>query len=132
MIPLWGKELSDSPENKKLLFMRSVVGSLGFGFYVFGIPLLPLGIVTMVANTKPFWATIISFLFIGETLGKFEICAMLCSFAGILLVSFSKQIEGTPEDEVKVGSKYDRIIGAFCILGMAVFAASVGVLTRKM
>ena len=88
----------------------------------------------MIANTKPFWATLLSFLLIGETLGKFEICAMVCSFAGILLVSFSKQIEGISEEVVETDSdsKYERVIGSFCILGMATMAASVGVLTRTM
>ena len=89
----------------------------------------------MVSNTKPFFAALLSFCFMKELLSKVEIGFMVLSFLGIILISFSKQLEGDDTDiivsEAKE-SKWGYLIGVMCISTMAVAAATVGVLTRKM
>jgi drug/metabolite transporter (DMT)-like permease len=73
---------------------------VGYGCYTLGIPRLPLGVVSMVSNTKPFFAALLSFCFMKELLSKVEIGFMVLSFLGIILISFSKQLEGDDTESI--------------------------------
>jgi drug/metabolite transporter (DMT)-like permease len=48
-------------------------------------------VTNIIWNTAPFWAAILGYFFFGDALHKVEVIAMICSFGGILLLSFSKK-----------------------------------------
>ena len=72
------------------MFIRVAVGTIGFTSYLFAIKYLPLGLLMILYNTAPFWASLLGFLFLEETLHKYEIAAMLLGFLGIVIVALSK------------------------------------------
>jgi drug/metabolite transporter (DMT)-like permease len=72
------------------MLIRAAVGTVGFLSYLFAIKYLSLGLLMIIYNTAPFWASLLGFLFLGETLQKYEVVAMLLGFLGIVLVALSK------------------------------------------
>ena len=67
---------------------------------------------------------------LGDSLSKFELIAMVCSFAGIILIMISKpEKENEQENDVSSISFY---IGCICILGLSIGTAFIGNFTRRM
>ena len=74
-------------EKRTILATRCVGGviNLGLGSSVFAY--LSLVLATTLINTTPFWASLIGWLFLKETLSKFEIFALVVSFMLIFIVT---------------------------------------------
>ena len=50
---------------------------------------MPLVVLDTIINTGPFWAALLSWFCLGESISKFEIMAMVLSFVGVVLVALS-------------------------------------------
>ena len=88
--------------------------------------MVPLIVQQIIANTQPFWTSILAWHVIGDKLSDFEIFAMLASFFGILLIAFSgKKTQDEKELEDGTGSK--MVIGCLMCLTCAMCLAIVGV-----
>jgi drug/metabolite transporter (DMT)-like permease len=90
LVQFLGLSLKIPPGEKKTMFIRAAVGTFGFVSYVYCIKYLPLGLLMIIYNTAPFWSSLLSFLFLGETLQKYEVIAMILGFSGIVIVALSK------------------------------------------
>ena len=88
-VPIYGPELSENPHTRKMLLLRSCVGVIGFGSFVFAIARLPIGVINIIGSTKPFWSSILAYFVLGEAVYGLEIVFMVCSFGGILLIAIA-------------------------------------------
>ena len=75
------------PEGKKLILaIRIIVGFIGFTMMVSTVQILPLSFFSVIFNTAPFWAAIISWYMLGETVTCMLMLCMAGSFFGILIL----------------------------------------------
>jgi len=129
-IPIYGPELSENPHTRKMLLLRSIIGTIGFGTFVFAVARLPLGVINIIGSTKPFWSSILSFFVLGETVRGLEIGFMVCSFGGILLIAIASMQKD--EDNTDGTSESRYLFGLLFVIIFSFAAATVGVLTRMM
>ena len=73
------------------LLSRCIAGTIGFTSITYGVAMVPLVVQQTLFNTAPFWASILGYFFNGERITSYEIMAMLISFGGVLMISFSGQ-----------------------------------------
>ncbi len=74
------------PKEKKLLFFRSLFGTVGIILTFYTIDNMMLADSTILTRTSPFFTVIAASLFLGEKLSKRVGVAMIISFVGILFV----------------------------------------------
>lgn len=53
------------------------------------LAMTPMFVMTVIFNTAPFWASLISFMVLGDSVTKFELAAMVCSFSGVLMLGYN-------------------------------------------
>ena len=87
---------------------------------MYGVPLVPLVVLNTVMNTAPFWASIIGWFFLNESISSFEIVAMVLSFGGVVLITMANNVKGneivdTLEEELPSNTLNMNIIGAIVI-----------------
>ena len=101
----FGQSFFIEPKDRKLLAVRSLIGTIGFTCMTFGVAMIPLVAQNTIFNTSPFWATLLAWCIYRERITYFEICAMIMSFGAICLIALSKKIippeESDVEDEVE-------------------------------
>ena len=122
-VPLYNGELSENAQMRKMLFLRSCCGLVVVTTMLFAIERIPLGIFNIIASTKVFWSSIVSYFILGEALRGFEIGFMICSFGGILLLAVT-------EITHCVSSTF--LWGLAFVIIYAFVSATNGVLTRMM
>ena len=74
----------------KLLFFRGLFGTLAFYFEIIAIYLMPISLAIVLYFTNPIFASLLSYLFIGERLSKFDIIGMFVSLIGVIIISNPK------------------------------------------
>ena len=87
---------------------------------MYGVPLVPLVVLNTVMNTAPFWASIIGWFFLNESISSFEIVAMVLSFGGVVLITMANNVKGneivdTSEEELPSNTLNMNIVGAIVI-----------------
>ena len=91
--------------------------------------LLPIGILTVVWNLKPFWFAILGFVLFRENLEKIEVLGMVLCFGALVLMTYSSQhqetgAESQSEADVSTGGKLLGLlfifIGSWTVSGMMV------------
>ena len=50
---------------------------------------IPITIFTVIANCAPFWASIISYFYLGESIGCFNVVAMAGCFCGVVIITLA-------------------------------------------
>ncbi len=81
------KESFEIPkENRKYLFLRSVVGTVGIFTNFYAIGHLYLADANMLNKLSPFFAVIFSFFFLKEKLRPVQIMALMFAFTGSLFI----------------------------------------------
>ena len=80
------------------IVLRSVLGITAFVFFVIGLKLIPLFLVTIVVNTLMFWTSIVQYLMVGERLTWFELVGMIGCFAGVVILSTANVSEQVNDD----------------------------------
>ena len=90
---LWqGESFRVKPEHRKVLAARGI-GVVDFISFITGLPLVPLVVMDTILNTGAFWAALLSWFCLGESISKFEVVAMALSFIGVVLVALSNNEE---------------------------------------
>mmetsp|Transcript_3783 Transcript_3783/g.4336 ORF Transcript_3783/g.4336 Transcript_3783/m.4336 type:complete len:91 (-) Transcript_3783:464-736(-) len=90
--------------------------------------MVPLTVQNTIFNTGPIWASILGWLFLKETITRFEIVALVLSFSAVVCIALSKH-ESEAEEDTLQGS---RLLGSLLIFGTAWCYGTVSILTRKM
>ena len=73
--------------NRKVLVIRGVAGTLGVVMYFYAISNLVLADAVMLNRTSPFFVIILSSVFLHEKLKKLQVPALALAFVGILFIS---------------------------------------------
>lgn len=118
-----------------LLFVRSCIGTIGFTCFAIGVSLIPLLIQNTIINTAPFWASILGWAFLSESLTLMEVAAMAISFGGVLCISLSGHFDPQQDSEVDAvedNSSSIRLIGCCLVFVTSWCYAAVTAATRKM
>ena len=71
------------------LFSRCLAGVLAFFAVSKTVSMIPLTLFQVISQLCPFFSGLLAFLWLGEKLAAFQIVAMVISFGGIAIVSFS-------------------------------------------
>lgn len=90
--------------NRCALFLRCVLDLICYIGCVFGLPLVPLIVMSTIFQTAPFWASILGYFVIGETISCFEIIAMFASFGGIICICISSRQHADDVKEAAIDS----------------------------
>jgi drug/metabolite transporter (DMT)-like permease len=69
------------------LITRSFTGLLTFGGLIFGCKLMPLFLANIMMNTGPFWAALLAFLVLGESVRVIDIICMVGCFIGVVVLA---------------------------------------------
>ena len=71
------------------MILRCVIDLCGYIGIIFGVPMVPLIVMSTIFQTAPFWASILGYFVLGETISCFEIVAMILSFGGMICICVS-------------------------------------------
>lgn len=116
----------------KALWLRSIIGTLGFTAFVYGIKYLPLGIHTILFNTAPFQASLFGWFLLKEKPSMSELVCMCICFTGVVIIGLAKPISSSTEEGVQYTDPSTRLIGTVCSLTVSACYALISVLTRQM
>ena len=105
--------LGETSYVKKVMLIRSCVGHGGIAFAFLGIENLPLGDATVLVMLSPLFASMFSYMILGESFGKGEIMAILISLTGVVLISRPSFIFGG--EEALIASRSSVCIGGLCM-----------------
>lgn len=106
--------------NLKLNIFRNVVHYAAQYSWFLALGLIPLAQVVSIEFTMPIWGAIIATLFLGETLTRYKLMAIVMGFIGILLI-------------VKPGTSYideGHLVALLAAFGFAISVAMTKVITR--
>lgn len=92
------------------LITRSFTGLLTFGGLIYGCELMPLFLANIMMNTGPFWAALLAFLVLGETVRCIDIICMFGCFIGVIVLATAP----APRVDVKFGANATH--SAFSVL----------------
>ena len=70
--------------------VRSFVGLISNTAIIAASGFIPLAVLSIISKTNGFWASLIGFLLLGDTLGCFEIFSLLIGFVGVYLIVYNK------------------------------------------
>lgn len=87
----FGAKFRIAKQDRNLVILRCFLGTLAYVAFVFGISMVSLLSFNAIFNTIPFWAMIVGWVFLRETLSLFEIMALILSFGGVLCVAFASK-----------------------------------------
>lgn len=76
-----------SPNVRKVVVARGLVGGLGFLLFYYTISVLPLGDATTLLSLNPIFTVIAGFIFLGETIRVTHVVAAFGSLMGCLLIT---------------------------------------------
>ncbi len=74
-------------QNKKLLFLRGLLGFGAVSCFFFALTVLPLADATVIHYTNPVFTALLAAFFLNETLGRAEWLGALLSLAGVALIA---------------------------------------------
>ena len=75
------------PENRKILILRSASGYLGMMALFYASAHAAQGDVAILNKMSPFVVTLLAAIFLGQTVKRYHVLALVCAFAGAVLVS---------------------------------------------
>ena len=82
-----GQSLAVEQSQRKTLAFRSVMGTIGFSCFTFGVSLIPLVIFQIIFNMAPFWTYFLDWAILGESMSSFEIFALIACFGSVILIA---------------------------------------------
>ena len=71
------------------MIMRSLCGQVNFALYNLALPMLPLGVLTIIHKTQPFWGSIMGYVFLKESVLPLEIVGMIICFLAFIALTLS-------------------------------------------
>ena len=69
--------------------MSSTLSMIGYTTFTFAMSMVPLIVLQVIFNMAPFWTNLIDWFYLKEYLTMFELVALILSFIGVLLITFS-------------------------------------------
>ena len=103
------KEFPWGTKDVRLVFLvRALTGQLNYVFYNLALPLLPLGLLTIIHKTTPFWTGIMGYFIMREAILPIEIFGMFICFAAFIAITLNDRNELV---EVEVFVSPDEIVG---------------------
>ena len=89
-------------------------------------------------NTTPFWAALLAYCFVNESISKIEAISMLVSFAAVVLITVSQSMSNDSDEKGEDKEEKERLIladndtlaglvGCLCILALALINGIVSV-----
>lgn len=123
----WRHELGTGFRAKAPLahLWRGFVGTMAMGLGFAGLLFLPLPEVTAIGYAAPLLTVVFAAMFLGEQVRLFRISAVAVGIVGVLIVLSPRLSVGADLSET-------QMLGAFLVLGSAVFAALAQVFVRKL
>jgi drug/metabolite transporter (DMT)-like permease len=100
--------------NRRLLFVRGVLGSTALLFYFYSIVHLPLGEATLIQYTNPVFATLLAAVVLDEVLRAREIVCLVASLLGVLFIAHPAPLFGTAAQPVNALAVAGAVVGAAC------------------
>ena len=79
-IPIWGN-------NRKLLFLRGLLGFVGLSCFFYAVTHLPLADSTVFHYTNPLFVALLASIFLSEKIGGRELVGVLISLLGVALIT---------------------------------------------
>jgi drug/metabolite transporter (DMT)-like permease len=76
-------------EHVPALLIRCGVGTLNFILVMYCVKLLPLTIYFMISQMAPFFTALIAWIWLSESITKFELFAIVGSYFGIAMIGIS-------------------------------------------
>lgn len=126
----WRRELASGFRTNRPLghVARGLVGvtAMALGFY--GLTVLPLPDAITISYAQPLILTVLSALFLGETIRVFRWGAVIAGIAGVLIISWPKLTLLTGQSDVG----QTEALGVLAVLGSASFAAVAMTLVRRL
>lgn len=110
--------------NKKWLVVRGFTGFAALSCFYYGVTHLPLADATLIMYTNPVFTAILAAIFLKESLTRMDIFGVLCSLAGVVLISEPSFIFG--------GDSRLDVLSVIVALGGSIFAAISYVIVRQL
>lgn len=135
----WLKKPADeaplTPQTKRLLFLESFLGNFLFSIcMLYGVSMTSAVAAGVVMATIPAAVALMSWIFLGERVGRRTWAAVVCAVVGVTLVSLSKQELIAPTSiglEANLTHK-NGILGTFLLLGAVLCEAAYAVIGKKL
>jgi len=111
--------------NRRLLFVRGLLGATALLCYFYSIVHLPLGEATLIQYTNPVFATVLAAVILRESLRGREIVCLVASLLGVVFVAHPPPLlaaDSPPVNPLYIGA---ALVGAAC-------SGSAYTLVRKM
>ena len=118
-------------EKKQAAIGRFAIGQAGFALQSIAVILIPVGLLSVISRTSPFWLAILSHFFIGELVTRLEIIGMIVCFSALVLITFSDTQTEDSHSESS-GSNVTRFIGILLIFANAWATAGTFVINRAL
>ena len=91
MASVFGHTLYIEKSQRKLLALRCLCGTIGFTCFTFGVSMLPLVVLMIIANMAPFWTYFLAWLLFGDSMSSFETVALVLSFGSVIMIATAKK-----------------------------------------
>ena len=126
----WRRELASAFVTKRPLghVARGLVGVCAMGLGFFGLTVLPLPDPITISYAQPLVLTVLSAIFLGETIRIFRWSAVAAGLIGVLIISWPKLTLLTGQSEI--GQM--EAAGVLAVLGSASVAAVAMILVRRL
>ena len=128
-------EVPMTTQTKRLLFLESFLGNFLFSIcMLYGVSMTGAVTAGVVMATIPAVVALMSWVFLGERIGRRTWAAVVCAVVGVTLVSLSKQELFAP---VSVGleanlASTNIVFGTFLLLGAVICEAAYAVIGKKL
>ncbi len=126
----WRRELASGFATKRPLghVARGLVGVCAMALGFFGLTVLPLPDAITISYAQPLVLTVLSAIFLGETIRIFRWSAVAAGMIGVLIISWPKLTLLTGHGEVG----QTEAAGVLAVLGSATLAAIAMILVRRL
>jgi drug/metabolite transporter (DMT)-like permease len=111
---LWRQGVSVLGNNRRLLFVRGLLGATALLFYFYSIVNLPLGEATLIQYTNPVFATLLATVLLNEAMHAPEVLCLVASLVGVLFIAHPAPLFGAssaPQNPLYIGA---AVLGAAC------------------
>jgi drug/metabolite transporter (DMT)-like permease len=123
----------DTLKNKRskwLLFLKVVLSISAFTCFLLALNRLPIGILSVLDNTSPFWSMILGYIIFKESFSTLELIATLGAFIGVSILALASQNSTDIELEETQEDSRQYILGIIFIVVGAWFFSGIGIVTR--
>ena len=100
--------------NRRLLFVRGLLGATALLFYFYSIVHLPLGEATLIQYTNPVFATVLAAVILRESLRGREIVCLVASLLGVVFVAHPPPFLAVDSPQANPLSIGAALVGAAC------------------